>query len=399
MDIVPSDHQNKAIKIIETWFHYSNSPFFYLGGYAGTGKTSIARKAVEQCNLNPANVRDVIYGSYTGKAAAVMRSKGLPNARTIHQLIYKPMINSDNEPIFVFNHESEIHYTQLVVLDECSMINEEVAKDLLSFGKKILVLGDPEQLEPISGTGYFTSGPPDFFLKEVHRQAMDNPILRIATDIRKGVPLYKITESNENFSQKKIDKTDGDELKSIVMNSDQILTGTNNTRMNLNEFLFTLHFPDFDKLRFPLPTGTKLICLKNQHEKLLYNGLLVKTTVNSYSHSKRKFKLSVSDMEGIDDWNKLEVYSIPFLAYERNNEYYTDGKLLPNISQFNFGTSYAEFDLGYAITVHKAQGSQWDDMVLWDDGFATWKSSDVASRRRWIYTSLTRAVNKITIIS
>src|SRR5690606_12714869 len=72
----------------------------------------------------------------------------------------------------------------LVIIDECSMVDEQMGKDLESFGVKILVLGDPFQLPPVKGQGYFTDAQPDFLLTEIHRQAADNPIIRLATDVR-----------------------------------------------------------------------------------------------------------------------------------------------------------------------------------------------------------------------
>ena len=56
----------------------------------------------------------------------------------------------------------------------------------MSFGVPVLVLGDPAQLPPIQGGGYFTEAEPDAMLTEVHRQAFDNPIVRLSMDVRAG---------------------------------------------------------------------------------------------------------------------------------------------------------------------------------------------------------------------
>ena len=89
-------------------------------------------------------------------------------------------------PTFSLNRQSPIAKAKLVIIDECSMVDEELGRDLMSFGTPILVLGDPGQLPPISGGGFFTEHEPDFLLTEIHRQARDNPIIRMALDVREG---------------------------------------------------------------------------------------------------------------------------------------------------------------------------------------------------------------------
>ena len=75
---------------------------------------------------------------------------------------------------------------KLIIIDECSMVDAELGRDLLSFGVPLLVLGDPAQLPPIQGGGFFTEAEPDVMLTEVHRQAQDDPIVRLSMEIRAG---------------------------------------------------------------------------------------------------------------------------------------------------------------------------------------------------------------------
>src|SRR5690606_10771529 len=89
-------------------------------------------------------------------------------------------------PTFSLNRQSPVAKAKLVVIDECSMVDEELGRDLMTFGTPILVLGDPGQLPPISGGGFFTDHEPDYLLTEIHRQARDNPIIRLALDVREG---------------------------------------------------------------------------------------------------------------------------------------------------------------------------------------------------------------------
>ncbi len=115
-----------------------------------------------------------------------MRAKGCKDARTIHGLIYRPKSMEDEEPSFVLNEDSAAAKASLIVVDECSMVDAELGRDLLSFSKKVLVLGDPAQLPPVKGGGFFTEAEPDIMLTEVHRQAADDPIIRMSMLVRDG---------------------------------------------------------------------------------------------------------------------------------------------------------------------------------------------------------------------
>ena len=165
---------------VSNWLKDKNGPqVFRLFGWAGTGKSTLARYLAE-------GVRGVKYAAFTGKAALVMRKKGCRGASTIHSLIYTLVSEKEGEPRFALDPESEAASADLIVIDEVSMVDEALATDLLSFGTKVLVLGDPFQLPPVQGAGFFTMAEPDIMLTEIHRQARDNPIIRMSVDIREG---------------------------------------------------------------------------------------------------------------------------------------------------------------------------------------------------------------------
>src|SRR5437660_760849 len=105
---------------------------------------------------------------------------------TIHSMIYKPIEDDDGNVTFVLAPDTPAADARLIVLDEVSMVDDEIAADVRSYGKKILVIGDPGQLPPVRGQGAFTRRKPDVFLSEIHRQAADSPIIRLATMARKG---------------------------------------------------------------------------------------------------------------------------------------------------------------------------------------------------------------------
>ncbi len=189
-DFTPSEEQSTAIRQIVEWYK-SGRQEFYLAGYAGVGKSTVAAIAIEELKAK-CRVKSVRTAAYTGKAASVLRKKGVPDAQTIHSLIYLPVVDEESGDLrFIVSEESPAADADLIVLDECSMVNADIAKDLRSFGKKILVMGDPGQLPPINGEGAFTSREPDLFLREIHRQAADSPIIELATLARQGKPMPK----------------------------------------------------------------------------------------------------------------------------------------------------------------------------------------------------------------
>src|SRR5947209_17220819 len=104
------------------------------------------------------------------------------------------------------------------------MVDAELGRDLMTFGVPLLVLGDPAQLPPIQGGGYFTEAEPDAMLTEVHRQAQGNPIVRLSMDIRAGRSLEPgIYGETQVVSRQSLDPQS-------VLRADQVLVGRNATR-------------------------------------------------------------------------------------------------------------------------------------------------------------------------
>src|SRR3954452_17329952 len=220
-------HQDAALKAVAAWLKakpgQGGTPqTFRLFGYAGTGKTTLARHLAEAVDGK------VLYAAFTGKAALVMRSKGCERASTIHSLIYKTRESGEEVPSFDLWDEAPASKAALIVIDECSMVDAELGRDLMSFGVPLLVLGDPAQLPPIQGGGFFTESEPDAMLTEVHRQAQDDPIVRMSMDVREGrdLDVGRYGES-EVVSRAELDPD-------RVMSADQVLVGRNNTRRAYN---------------------------------------------------------------------------------------------------------------------------------------------------------------------
>src|SRR5438552_10768140 len=212
--------QDAALVAAANWLKDARgrAAIFRLFGYAGTGKTTLAR------HLAAAVDGKVLFAAFTGKAACVMRSKGCHGAATIHSLIYKARESGEETPSFELWDDAPASKAKLIVVDECSMVDGELARDLMSFGVPLLVLGDPAQLPPIQGGGFFTDAKPDAMLTEVHRQARDNPIVRLSMDIRAGNPLMLGSYGETQVVRR------GDLDPKRVIGADQVLVGRNATR-------------------------------------------------------------------------------------------------------------------------------------------------------------------------
>jgi len=371
-----SPEQDRALTAVQQWLKAGDRPVFRLFGYAGTGKTTLARHFAEGVE------GEVLFAAFTGKAAQVLRSKGARKASTIHSLIYRPRGEEEVEdeetgsksiaPTFSLNRRSPLAEAKLIVIDECSMVDEPLGRDLLSFGTPVLVLGDPGQLPPVSGGGFFTEHEPDFLLEEIHRQARDNPIIDLAQQVREG---RAIMYGDYGATAKVISKTEV--TTDQVLAADQVLVGTNRTRRRYNERLRELK--GFDG---PFPqAGDKLVCLRNDTAKGLLNGSL--WTVTSAARTVKSFMnlLMRAEDEGIERYSaKVKVLKSVFEAPEADIPWQERRR-------------YDDFDFGYALTVHKAQGSQWDEVILFDESRAF---RDHA--QRWLYTGITRASERLTIV-
>lgn len=380
---------------------------FRLFGYAGTGKTTLARHLASNVH------GQVLFAAYTGKAASVLKASGCPNAQTIHSLIYSPKeksrarlreleeeaarleamdnisaLNRDHlerlrgeiraekenakRPDFNLNLESNLRNAALLVVDECSMVGEDMAQDILSFGVPVLVLGDPAQLPPVKGTGFFTDASPDMMLTEIHRQARDNPIIAMATKVRLGDHLDYGSYGSSSVIERATPE--------IALEANQVLVGKNKTRTLTNRRVRQLL--QYDGSPWPVK-GEKLICLRNaklstsQGDISLLNGTIHHAVLDAVAEEDY-LELKVRPEDGGDH--------IDLTAHKQH----FDGN--PESIDYWERRNHMEFTFGHAITVHKSQGSQWGDVMLIDE----WFMRD--TRQRWLYTAITRAQEKVTVV-
>lgn len=349
-----SPQQDEAAQKISEWLK-TDEKRFVLGGYAGTGKSTISKKLAE-------DIRRTHFCCYTGKGANVLREMGNDNVSTIHGALYK-LVSDDDEivPRYKLNRDSELLDKNLVIVDEYSMLPEDIIRDIEKMSKKVLYLGDPEQLPPVQGKCILE---PDFFLTEIHRQALESPILRAANDVREGRSLDY--QSSPEFTYQPRSKFTPEDYET----ADQVIVGLNKTRRLWNtRFRQKLGFEGFD---FP-QRGDKLICLKNNHEIGLFNGMIGEAKTDARKVSFQELKLDFEDYVGLAVWDGH--------FKERKDPPTGKDKLLDR------------FDYAYAITCHKSQGSQYDDLLVYNEPFG-----DRDMRRRWTYTAISRAVKTCKLV-
>lgn len=354
MTIKLSKEQRSVIFDIVNYI--KNNDEVILGGYAGTGKTTLVKflsKVLENYAVC----------AFTGKAANILRRKGIQEAKTIHSLIYKPLLDENgnivldsfNNPIFILNPSLECDG---IIVDESSMVSKEIYEDLKKFNVPIIFVGDHGQLEPV-GTDFNLMKSPIFKLEEIHRNAGE--IAHFADFIRKG---YRATSYRSNTD--KVVFLNKNQIEDCFEEVDQIICAYNKTRVQINK-----DFRKYKKIEGIYPEcGEKLMCLKNDKTKGLFNGMQGIVT-KTYNKPKNKINfLSYND----------EEYEVLIDFSQLNKEKYDfEGKKEDPMP----------FDYAYCITCHKSQGDEWNNVMVIEQFCKGWE------HKRWAYTAASRAKNKV----
>ncbi|MEO8245198.1 MAG: AAA family ATPase [bacterium] len=364
-----SSQQRQAIDAVQKWLAsgVTRKPCFRLFGYAGTGKTMLARHLAAEID------GEVVYAAFTGKAALMMQKSGCQGASTIHKLIYRVEQLPDGGSRFVLNRKSAAATASLIVIDECSMVDIRMAEHLMCFGVPILVLGDPAQVPPMTGPGYFVDGEADVLLTEIHRQARDSGIIELSMAIREAKSF-----SHKTYDDVRLISSDL-ELEKAMLAADQVLAGRNKTVTALNKEIrvmkgFTGSIPN---------VGERLISYQNDSDNELLNGEQVEVvSVGETNDDATICTLTVRSLDVIE----REAFEVEVLISGLE-----DG---PDKAGLRWcrENSIAALRFAYAITVHKAQGSQWPNVLVFNESH--WFRD---RQSEWLYTAVTRASERVTI--
>lgn len=375
--------------------HRNHEKYTVISGYAGTGKSTLVRFIIEALDVEESKV---CYTAFTGKAAEVLRKKGNKNVCTLHKLLYEHFPRPAGG--FFRKPKADIEY-DVVIVDEVSMAPKELMDLLFKHRCYVICLGDPFQLPPVEKKeDNHLLDHPHIFLDEVMRQAAESEIIRLTMDIRNG--------NNINYSDsgKEVLVLERNKLNTGMLQwADQVLVGTNAVRAQINNQMRNL-------LGFSggPQEGDKVICLRNYWDVFsdkegdpLVNGTIGYIhngfeTFRSFPHyipsEEHQFSVWQANFQvGEDCYSDTEIDLKMLNTGQKCCDWrlaYKLGQLKPKLGDI----VPKEFTYGYAITCHKAQGSEWDKVLALEEQFPF----DREEHARWLYTACTRASEKLVLV-
>lgn len=381
------DQQQVLDKTLE-WIDAPVGQYLTIGGYAGTGKTTLTAY-IRQEIFKKAPLLSVAFCSYTGKAARNLTEKLKENngtisgdsVSTIHSLIYTAITNKEGN--VTGWRRKEFLDAELIIVDEASMVDPFILNDLLSYEVPIIAVGDHGQLPPI-GASYSLMQDPHLTLTEIHRQKEDSPIIDVSIMARTDgeIPIKKFSPNVVKISRNDPDsrETLNEALESFSEET-LIICGYNATRLRLNKELRARK----DRYGDVPEAGDRVVALKNNHYSGIHNGAVGTITKILEEDKTGNWLLVKIDIDGQDK---------PYQGYIYKSQFNQKETISGNLKDPD-GHQGDLFDFGYALTVHKAQGSQAETVILFEERFP--KSSD-EEWRRWLYTAVTRARKNLLII-
>lgn len=390
--------QEEGLKLAVSRY-LSHQPMTVIGGFAGTGKSTLVKfiiEALADYGVDPE--ADVCYTSYTGKATQVLLQKGNQNVSTLHKLLYKSVPKKEGGYYRKLVPVGDIEY-KVIVVDEVSMVPKTMMEQLLNHGIYVLALGDPFQLPQIDkDEDHGLLLHPHVFLDEVMRQAKESEIIQVSMKIRNFEPIEKM-KGNE------VQIFDLPELNhGMLLWADQVICATNATRASLNQQMRELKgFSGNPQV------GEKVICVKNDWDTIDSGGnALVNGTVGIIQDIEQKTcwipswtrpnvpKIEISNCilktELDTSFNHIKADTKMFETEEPTLDWSTSFKLNKKVDTKCLVPQ--SFAFGYAITAHKSQGSQWNNVLVVEE----WYPKDKVEHARWLYTACTRAAERLVLV-
>ena len=369
-----------------------------IAGYAGAGKSTLVRFIIEELKTYGVKETDVCFACFTGKAAQVLLKKGNKNVITLHKLLYKSIPKENGG--FVRIPNPSIPY-KIVVVDEVSMAPKTLMDLLFKHDVYVICLGDPFQLPPVDKKeDNHLLDTPHIFLDEIMRQAQESEIIQLSMAIRENRPI-------EAFQGKEVQILNKEELNTGMLTwADQILVATNATRVSINtQMRKLLNFGEKPQ------DGDKIICLRNywdcfsDNEEPLVNGTI--GILKDSFLTKRYLPSIVKSTDGLSHIDLIVGDFISdsgmyFHSLEMDKKMIDTGEFSldwKTVYQLNRNPKTRdipplEFTYGYAITCHKAQGSEWDKVLVIEEKFPF----DKIEHARWLYTAVTRSSEKLVLV-
>lgn len=368
-----------------------------ITGKAGTGKSSIVDAMI-------AVLQGYSYAqtALSGRAAARMAEITHEEGYTIHRLLGFPKGDRDHGG-FVFHEDNKLP-RDIIILDEVSMVDGELFNRLvkaIKTGSKLIMLGDTGQLEcigcmNIAADLIASKEIVSIELSQIHRQAANSGIITESIKAREGIQLIEkdwigtevrgklndlvldcFSDKSNTFykvmqhaSSELEDGTDIMDLM-VIAPSYKNESGVD----NLNAALQSLYNPDS-------PEKKEVFVQKSSKAWILREGDKIINVQNDY-YAKNKFTA------GIFNGNIGVIKNIDIDA----NTITVDFQDIPGIMILP-KKNWKDLELGYAITCHKAQGSQCKKVIVGLDF-----GSFIQLSREWVYTAMTRAIDKCYMVA
>lgn len=383
-----TEEQEKLVKEAVNWYRNSSEQVFQYSGKAGTGKSVVMRAIIDRLGLREDEVAPM---SYIGAAAIVMRTKGMFNAKTIHSWLYEPVIDYDytnidpyfNRPrrklIFV---PKPLVGKKLICIDEAGSVPMKLKLEIESRGVKVIACGDLNQLPPVADNPAYLYSGKVRYLNQIMRQAQNSAIVYLADRILQG------RQPEPGFYGNVLVITRKELNNSFLTNADVIICGKNATREKLNRKMRTLVGIPADKDTPGI--GEKIICRKNNWQLAAEGINLANGLTGTVYNAPEVYKYD-GDTYEIDF--KPNMFDAVFhdlkCSYPYFNCSYQDKELFKNGT---FKSKGELFELGYAITTHISQGSQFVNGLY----ISEYMHEDI--NRNLDYTGITRFSNSCVYV-
>lgn len=377
-----------------------------IGGYAGTGKTTLLAQLVKEFS----RYYRFAFCALSGRAASVLMRKlseaGVHTSAvltdpehycgTIHGLIYIPITDEVTGQVLNWQKIDNINkYTDIIIIDEASMVPSDIFNDLMSYNLPILAVGDHGQLPPIKSSFNLVKSP-DLKLEKIHRQARENPVIRLAHHVREHGTIDRNMIDGQTI--RTIDNSDNfaKELNEIVTKKSTDILDTaiicykNKTRVEINKIARQFRYSNPNIL---LQNNEIVICLKNLKNTIppIYNGFrgyIARLPIPSKNHYKCWIKFPSEHITYLGEINRWQFgYHKTFSNFDELSQFRCYIKSWSYIGPL--------FDFGYCLTCHKSQGSQWDNVIVNIE-----KPGPVSEStfKRWLYTAITRTTDKLSLV-
>jgi exodeoxyribonuclease-5 len=392
-----SSEQREVFDKICAWYDGKKSPLITLGGFAGTGKSTLVSALA-----NKYRGSNIAYAAYTGKATSVLRRKfyeanvtlGTSEVKTLHSLMYYPVENPKTGAITGWRRRAALDCS-FVIVDEASMLSNELFSDLQSYELPILAVGDHGQLPPVFGGSFSLMEKPMLRLETIHRQAENSPILALSKFVRQlgQIPRFANTLEVQVLGLDQLEdiidsiyKTAGIRYADVGL-----LCYTNDERVYLNQ---AARIARWGKRFVAEPiVGDQVICLKNE-AGTIFNGM-------------RGEIVSLDpDYETLQHYYGKVLFEDDEIMVEGpiNKAQFMRSRTFRDFEEYGDETGFSVrkwtdlgmlFDFGYALTVHKSQGSAFEHAVVVAQRPGIVSADDW---KRWIYTAITRAEKYLAVV-